>query len=67
MSSFDERLLTVNEVCQQLGISDRTLRRWRTQGILAAIKVRQTVRFRPSDVERALSGGATEIAMDSEA
>jgi excisionase family DNA binding protein len=67
MSRFDECLLTVTEVCEQLGISDRTLRRWRTQGILPTIKVCQTVRFRPSDVERALSGNRSENAADSEA
>ena len=54
-----------HDVCEQLGISDRTLRRWRTAGILPAIRLGRTVRFRPSDIERALAGSHSNSAADS--
>lgn len=53
-----ERLLTLAEVTERLGISARTLRRWRQRGLLPAIRIAGTVRIRLADLEHALAGSA---------
>jgi excisionase family DNA binding protein len=49
--SPENRLLTKQEVCDQLRISVRTLERLVERGHLASIKLDHAVRFHPKDVE----------------
>ncbi|GAV35818.1 Helix-turn-helix domain protein [Roseomonas sp. TAS13] len=51
-----DRLLTLAEVTERLGVSARTLRRWRQRRLLPAIRIAGTVRIRLADFERALAG-----------
>ena len=46
------KMLTRNEVAQMLSVSLRTVDRLRKQGILPAIKVFTSVRFREEDVRK---------------
>jgi excisionase family DNA binding protein len=50
-----EPLLTENEACAYLKTSKRNLFCWRAAGLIPYIKIGRAVRFRASDVERALS------------
>ena len=47
-------LLTLREVAERVGRTQRTIRRWRRDGLLPAVKIAGTVRVRLSDLERAL-------------
>ena len=51
-------LLTLQQVAEFFGISARTLRRWRQRGLLPAIRIAGTVRFRLADLEHALADSA---------
>ncbi|APT60447.1 hypothetical protein RGI145_24185 (plasmid) [Roseomonas gilardii] len=53
-----ERLLTLAEVTERLGISARTLRRWCQHGLLPTVRIAGTVRIRLADLERALADSA---------
>ena len=65
-TNLGERLLTLAEVTERLGISARTLRRWRQRGLLPAIRIAGTVRIRLADLERALAGSAGDDTGPSE-
>jgi excisionase family DNA binding protein len=54
MSLREERLLSVKDVAQLMGVDERTIRRWVTAGRLPApLQVGpNTVRFRPEDIEQ---------------
>jgi excisionase family DNA binding protein len=45
------RLLTVDEVAERLGVAPRTLYRWFEQGRLGGVKVGRLVRFREEDID----------------
>lgn len=53
----DDPLLTEREVAELLGVSPRTVRRWRRRGLLPSARIGGTVRVRRSDLERALRPG----------
>jgi excisionase family DNA binding protein len=53
---MSSKLLTRAEVAQLLSVSLRTVDRLRREGILPALKVFTTVRFREEDVRRFISG-----------
>lgn len=55
-----DQFLTQQEVCELLGISSRTLRRWRRDGRLPSVRISGTVRVRVSDLEHALSTRARD-------
>lgn len=44
-------LLTIKQVAEKLQVSEVTVRRWLTKGIIASIKLPQGVRFREEWVE----------------
>jgi len=48
----EKRLLRAKEVCELLGISPKTLLRWRKAGILSCYKFGKIVRFDPEEVKR---------------
>jgi excisionase family DNA binding protein len=48
------KLMTKKQVADLFGISERTLDRWRHDGIIDAIKVGSIVRFREEVVEAAI-------------
>ena len=50
----DDPPLKDRDVAELLGVSPRTVRRWRSRGLLAFDKIGGTVRVRRSDLERAL-------------
>ena len=52
------RLLTTAEVMEIFGVTDRTLRRWRRQGLLPCIKLGGSVRYRLADIDRLIGGEA---------
>ena len=49
-----ERYLKTREVTDLLGVTDRTLRRWRQKGVLRASKIGGVVRYGMTDLERAM-------------
>lgn len=52
-------LLTASEVADRLGISVATVQRWQNAGHLVPVKVgRGYVRYRLSDIEALVAGGA---------
>lgn len=52
------QLLTAQQVCDALQISDRTLRRIVQGGRLLQIRLRKSVRFRADDVRRLIDGAS---------
>ena len=48
----EEKFLTVDEVCQKLGVSKNTLWRWNKDGYLQQTKVGRTPMYRQSDVNK---------------
>ena len=55
---MSEKLLTRAEVAQLLSVSLRSVDRLVARGILPAVKVLSTVRFRPEDVKSLTERGA---------
>ena len=49
-----EQLLTSAEVAELFSVDERTLRRWRAEGRIKAIRIGRTVRFHPDDIEQVL-------------
>ena len=49
------QLLNERQLCEWLNVSKRNLFCWREAGLIPYIKIGRAVRFRASDVERALS------------
>ncbi|MBE0418260.1 MAG: helix-turn-helix domain-containing protein [Coriobacteriia bacterium] len=47
-------LLTTGELAAIVRVSERTIRSWRARGLLPAVKIAGTVRYRREAVERAL-------------
>lgn len=47
----DDKLLTVDEVAEQLRVSKKTILRWINSGILVAIKLEKEYRIAESDLE----------------
>lgn len=58
-----DRLLTDLEACEYLRIRPRQLYSWRIQGLIPFIRIGRALRYRQSDLDRALDaltiGGAT--------
>ena len=48
----EKPLLTTKEVANILQVSTMTVLRWMNEGLISAIKVRCTVRFREEDIKR---------------
>jgi excisionase family DNA binding protein len=53
----EERLLKVPEVSEIFQVSPRTISNWMAAGVLKCVKIRHSVRFRESDVQRLLDAG----------
>lgn len=49
-----ERLLTDLEACEYLRIRNRQLYAWRIQGLIPFIRIGRALRYRQSDLDRAL-------------
>lgn len=52
-----EKLLKADEVGRMLGVSERTLARWRERGYLEAANLGGQIRYRLSDCRRIIEGG----------
>lgn len=50
----DTKLQTRKEVAKLLNISLPTLHTWTKEGIINAVRIGQSVRYRPEDIEKAL-------------
>lgn len=50
----DTKLKTRKEVCEMLGISLPTLHTWTKEGVIPAIRIGSSIRYRPQDVEAAM-------------
>jgi excisionase family DNA binding protein len=50
----DDRLLTRKQVAERLGISLPTLNLWTKEGIVPAVRLNSSVRYRMADVEAAM-------------
>lgn len=59
-AAAEERLLKADEAGQLLGVSTRTLARWRKRGYLGAVTLGGQVRFRKSDCRHILETGKPE-------
>lgn len=51
----EDRLLTISELAERLGVSVSTIRRLIRDGAIPAVRIRRAVRFRFEDVVEALS------------
>ena len=49
--SDSQALLTVDDVAEQCGVSQRTVRRWIASGNLTIVRLGRIVRIRPRDLE----------------
>lgn len=54
-----ESLWTVREVAARLGVCERSIHRWRKKGIIPSVKISQTRRFPPSEIEALIAAGGT--------
>ena len=45
----EEKMLTAQEVCKMLGVTDRTLYRWRKVGYLEGVRVGGVIKYRRSE------------------
>lgn len=52
-----EKLLKADEAGRMLGVSERTLARWRKRGYLEAANLGGQIRYRLSDCRRIIEGG----------
>lgn len=50
----EEKLLTIKQVAELLGVTEPTLWRWNKVGILKRVKVGNKVRYKESDVNKVL-------------
>lgn len=53
----NNRMLTIEEVCQIAQVSRQTVHRWKTAGLIPFVKIGKNVRFRYSDVINLLKTG----------
>lgn len=59
-----ERLLTLSEVADQLGVPEASLRYWRHAGTgPPSIKVGRHVRYRPADIDVWLEANTSRAAL----
>lgn len=62
-----ERLLTTDEVAEQLRVTRRTVENWRSRGLLPSpIKFAQSIRWRQSDIDAAIEQARIEPAKECE-
>lgn len=54
VNPISEKWLTNKEVCELLGVSPRTLQRYRDEGRIAFSQIGATIRYKASDVEQFL-------------
>jgi excisionase family DNA binding protein len=56
----DETYYTSKEVAERLKVTDRTVRRWISDGSLKVIRLGRSVRIAESDLQRFIEAGRTE-------
>ncbi len=56
--TYDDEILTIKEVAAWLRLAARTLRQWAEVGLIPAFKLGRQWRFRRTDIENWLRGGA---------
>ncbi len=49
-------LLTPKEVATQFRVTQATVRRWTREGLVPAVKVGKTIRFREEDIDALIKG-----------
>ncbi|MDR1584204.1 MAG: helix-turn-helix domain-containing protein [Prevotellaceae bacterium] len=52
--SPDTRLFTRKEACKKLGVSNPTIIKWTKTGVIPAIRIGSSIRYRACDVDEAL-------------
>jgi len=62
--AHDDEILTIKEVAAWLRLAARTLRQWAEIGVIPAFKVGRQWRFRRTDIENWLRGGADRRKFD---
>lgn len=62
--AHDDEILTIKEVAAKLRLAARTLRQWADVGIIPAFKLGRQWRFRRTDIENWLRGGADRRKFD---
>jgi len=55
-----EVYLTPKETAEKIGVTENTLWRWNKNGYLMPFKIGSKSRYRLSDIERVMTGGAKE-------
>lgn len=63
-TAHDDEILTVKEVAAKLRVAARTLRQWAEVGIIPAFKLGRQWRFRRTDIQNWLRGGADRRKID---
>jgi excisionase family DNA binding protein len=51
----DRRLLTRKEACKKLGVSNPTIIKWTKTGVIPAIRIGSSIRYKACDVDEALA------------
>lgn len=62
--THDDEILTIKEVAAWLRLAARTLRQWAEVGVIPAFKLGRQWRFRRTDIEAWLRGGADRRKID---
>lgn len=62
--AHDDEILTIKEVAAKLRVAARTLRQWAEVGTIPAFKLGRQWRFRRTDIENWLRGGADRRKID---
>jgi excisionase family DNA binding protein len=62
--THDDEILTIEEVAAWLRVAARTLRQWAEVGVIPAFKLGRQWRFRRTDIETWLRGGADRRNID---
>jgi excisionase family DNA binding protein len=65
MNEKHENLMKIQQVAEMFAIQRKTVMSWTTKGLLPAIKVGGTTRYRPEDVQHLIDQHRTKVQEDT--
>ena len=65
MNEKYENLLKIDQAAEMLAIQPKTVMSWTRKGLLPAIKVGRTTRYRPEDVQHLIDRHRTKVQEDT--
>ena len=60
-----EKLLKIEQVAEMFAIQPKTVMSWTRKGLLPAIKIGRTTRYRPEDVKHFIDQNRTKVQEDT--